>query len=138
MSLPSPSQPPPDRAIESIDHVGSVVSSAEPLLSNADVRADPILTSLAKQQRGPTASTSTLSNHTFKARPAPSNMRENVGPRMTKAAALRQGLPWEEKSRARPSTAGDSRPLGTAAGHKRNNLSVVSHSHLEYLPRPLT
>jgi len=105
--------------------IEELIAPERTLLSSAEVRADPILTALARQQRGST--TPTPSNHTFKARPAPTNMRDNVGPRMTKAATLRQGLPWEEKPRARPSTAGtgEARPFGTMPGHKRNSLSVV-------------
>jgi len=130
MSLPSPSQPLPSRFFESMEPAEDMVNADQPLLSSADIRADTILAALAKKQRDPTAAPP--SNHTFKARPAPTGMRDNVGPRMTKSAALRQGLPWEEIPRARPSVVGTNgaRPCGALPGHKRASLSTVSAVNL--------
>jgi hypothetical protein len=91
-----------------------------------DVRSDPILNKLAKGQGlipvSPEASVGR--NPSFKAKPAPANMRDQaVGPRMSKAAALRMGMEWEDKK-----PAGERRQVDFAntPGHKRNNLSMVS------------
>lgn len=78
-------------------------------LKLADVKADPILMSLAKQQGRPGSQaskgshgTATAGPSSFKARPAPVR-QENAGPRMTKSAALRQGLDWKDATQARKS-----------------------------------
>jgi hypothetical protein len=78
-------------------------------LKSADVKADPILMALAKQQARPgsqaskgSQGTATAGPSAFKARPAPVR-QENAGPRMTKSAALRQGLEWTDATQARKS-----------------------------------
>lgn len=91
-------------------------------LSSDDIRSDPILSKMAKQQGlMPLSPPSTLG---FKAKPAPTGMRDKVGPRMSKAAALRIGVEWE----GRRAGEGERRPVdfGNTPGHKRNNLSLVS------------
>lgn len=114
-------------------------------LNFKDVRQDPILAALAKAQSThpppqPTSTTPTAPPKTsttmFSARPAPASMKtEGLGPRMTKSAALRQGLTWEEKPR-RPTTAdgGGKVEFGNVPGHKRANMSIVSVESL--IPHP--
>lgn len=82
-------------------------------LKSADIKADPILLALAKQQARPASQASKGSQgqvgpSAFKARPAPVR-QEGAGPRMTKSAALRQGLVWEAPVR---------RPLQASEGEK--------------------
>jgi hypothetical protein len=76
-------------------------------LKSDDVKADPILSSLAKQQSRPSSQTSKVQTGptAFKARPAPVR-QEGAGPRMTKSAALRQGLDWKAMSMPRGGTEG--------------------------------
>lgn len=120
MSLPSPTAPVPDLPNAEAHHVeASLIDSND--LTNREVRSDPILAALARRQGQSTGTPSRASS--FKARPAPANMGDTtVGPRMTKAAALRQGLKWEETRRARPSTADAAvKPFGT----KRSESTAV-------------
>ena len=68
-------------------------------LKSADVKTDPILANLARKQAGSRSGSQAdkprPSSVVFKARPAPSSTRQDgLGPRMTKSAALRQGLDW--------------------------------------------
>jgi len=93
-------------------------------LTSREVRRDPILAALARRQGQSTETPKVSRNSSFKAKPAPKNMGDtSVGPRMTKAAALRQGLKWEEPKRARPSTAeGAVKPFES----KRSDVNVVS------------
>ena len=123
MSLPSPTAPVPDLPMAELEHVEiSLVGTND--LTNREVRSDPILAALARKQGQSTDTPKPTRTSSFKARPAPANMGDtSVGPRMTKAAALRQGLKWEEPKRARPSTAGSAvQPFGT----KRPDPGVVS------------
>jgi len=92
---------------EQEDEVEELLEHDLSSLKSADVKADPILMSLAKQQGRPGSQGSKASQGTvtegpsaFKARPAPVR-QENAGPRMTKSAALRQGLEWTDTTRAR-------------------------------------
>ena len=92
---------------EQEDEVEELLEHDLSSLKSADVKADPILMSLAKQQGRPGSQASKGSQRTitaepsaFKARPAPVR-QENAGPRMTKSAALRQGLEWTDSTRAR-------------------------------------
>lgn len=100
-------------------------------LKSTDVRADPILASLAKQQaRASSATPTAQAPLTFKARPAPSSFKmEGVGPRMTKSAALRQGLKWESERPRTATTNGSEKETGfkNVPGHKRG-MSLVSDS----------
>lgn len=107
-------------------------------LTSADLKSDPILSSLAKQQRRtshfPTTELPTQQN-TFKARPAPVH-KDNVGPRMTKSSALRLGIKWEEKKGERESVV-----LGFehTPGHKRASMGIVSSALGMYeMPRVWT
>lgn len=92
---------------EQEDEVEELLEHDLSSLKSADVKADPILVSLAKQQGRPGSQASKGSQGTvtagpsaFRARPAPIR-QENAGPRMTKSAALRQGLEWTDSTRAR-------------------------------------
>ena len=71
-------------------------------LKSADVKTDPILASLARKQASRPSSQvaqARPSSVAFKARPAPNSTRQDgLGPRMTKSAALRQGLDWAARS----------------------------------------
>ncbi|ORX33978.1 hypothetical protein BD324DRAFT_653674 [Kockovaella imperatae] len=82
-------------------------------LTSQDVRSDPILSSLARKQAPPTA---------FKARPAPPR-QDNVGPRMTKSATLRQGL-----KPVAPTSSSEERKevdFKSTPGHKREGLGIT-------------
>jgi len=92
---------------EQEDEVEELLEHDLSSLKSADIKADPILMSLAKQQGRPGSQASKGSQGTvtagpsaFRARPAPIR-QENAGPRMTKSAALRQGLDWTDSTRAR-------------------------------------
>ena len=110
-------------------------------LTSMDIRSDPILSSLARRQ----AQTPTNPPTAFKAKPAPSTLRqEGVGPRMTKAAALRLGLQWEGNTVgsgkiSKTVSSGEEGPAGrerkevdfaNVPGHKREGLGIVSPSHV--------
>jgi len=106
-------------------------------LTSTDIKADPILRSLAKQQsltRLKDNAVSISSSANFKARPAP-KIVEGAGPRMTKAAALRQGLKWETpkwEKREKEEIVFDQVP-----GHKRAGLNIVStHPEVGSCARP--
>ena len=135
MSLPALDDQVPDRLLDSVDDLINDYTSHK-ILHSDDIREDPILYALASQQSialSPPASRHTVRSSTassgpppaFKARPAPTATHtEGLGPRMTKAAALRQGLKWEE-----PRQTGVERKQVNYAdvpGHKRNGLSIVS------------
>ena len=115
-------------------------------LTAKDIRTDPILASLARKQvyTPPNASVPPV----FRAKPAPT-VKEGAGPRMTKAAALRQGVKWEgPTSSAQVTAAGvPGRSLKTVSsgeegrerkevdfahtpGHKRDGLTLVSFTWL--------
>ena len=104
-------------------------------LTVGDIRQDPILSSLARQQARQSISAPPTGTD-FRARPAPSNMKaEGMGPRMTKAAALRQGIKWEGGGgNARPVTSGSVMEgrerkevdFQHVPGHKRRGLNIVS------------
>lgn len=96
-------------------------------IPSEDIQSDPILAKLAKGQGliSPPSRSQVGSSSAFRAKPAPSNMMDSgvVGPRMSKAAASRQGLQWDEKQGGRERREVD---FGNTPGHKRNNLSLVS------------
>ena len=102
-------------------------------LTSQDIRQDPILSSLAKAQNPASARTGMLAKGVpvtavFKARPAPSPRPESAGPRMTKSAALRQGLNWEAlKAESREAGKVDEKEVGFdhTPGHKRVGLGLV-------------
>jgi hypothetical protein len=88
----------PSGTADQEDEVEDLLEHDISSLKSADIKADPILSSLAKQQGLPvTQAPRPGHSHTgapvFRARPAPVR-KEGVGPRMTKSAALRQGLDW--------------------------------------------
>jgi hypothetical protein len=98
-------------------------------ISPDDIHSDPILKRLAKGQgliaAGQTSDTVPCGRNetAFKAKPAPTNMMDRgVGPRLSKAAALRMGLEWDEKKGPGERRAID---FQDTPGHKRNNLSMV-------------
>lgn len=71
---------------------------------------------------------SSTSNSKFRARPAPpTTTMEGLGPRLTKSAALRQGLKWEDPRDIRRMTGEGEVPVAfdDVPGHKRN-LALVS------------
>lgn len=114
-------------------------------LTTADLRKDPILSALAKlqlkdndhhQSNVPSSSANSTSASaqfkTFKAKPAPGGMRdEGVGPRMTKSAALRLGIKWEDK---REKNGRDGMGFENVPGHKRASMGIVSLVHLSHVP----
>lgn len=79
--------------------------------------ADPILRNLADQQ----------TDTRFCAQPAPSSTyEEGLGPRLSKSAALRMGLQWEDPRETRR-VSGEEVPVDfdNVPGHKRSNLDLV-------------
>jgi hypothetical protein len=99
---PTPRHSSPSGDDEQEDEVEELLEHDLSSLKSADVKADPILMALARQQARPGSQASKGSQGTvgpsgFKARPAPVR-QENAGPRMTKSAALRQGLDWPNAS----------------------------------------
>lgn len=82
-------------------------------------------TTTSRSVSNPSSSTS---HAKFRARPAPptTNM-EGLGPRLTKSAALRQGLKWEDPRDIRRMTGEGEVPVvfDNVPGHKRN-LALVS------------
>jgi hypothetical protein len=129
LTIPSPSH-------DEQEHDDGVTSPyRSETLTSADIKSDPILSSLAKQQGHLTTPTS-KHGAGFKAKPAPASTRaEGLGPRTTKAAALRQGLDWEASKAARSpgvaATTGAEAATVTATGfvntpgHKRQGLDLV-------------
>jgi hypothetical protein len=67
-------------------------------LKSEDIKTDPILADIARKQGsrpGSQVDKPRPLSVVFKARPAPTSTRQDgLGPRMTKSAALRQGLDW--------------------------------------------
>jgi hypothetical protein len=127
LTIPSPSEHEHDD-----DDEGTSPYRSETLTS-ADIKCDPILSSLAKQQGHLTPTSRQGAG--FKAKPAPASTRaEGLGPRMTKAAALRQGLDWEASKAARspgvPAATGIATETTVTGflntpGHKRQGLDLV-------------
>ena len=118
-------------------------------LTARDIRTDPILASLARKQvyTPPNAQPA----HVFRAKPAPA-LKDDAGPRMTKSAALRQGIKWETTTAINPrpvtvGTQGKSSKnvlsgeegrerkavdFGRTPGHKRDGLSLVSCPYIRH------
>lgn len=100
-------------------------------LKSADVKTDPILASLARKQGRPASQAGNgprPSSVVFKARPAPTSTRQDgLGPRMTKSAALRQGLDWAALNSPvrQASTSEASKTLYHVPGQKRDDVKVV-------------
>lgn len=97
----------PSGTADQEDEVEELLEHDISSLKSADVKADPILAALAKQQGRSNSQASKPSQDqagapVFKARPAPVR-KEGVGPRMTKSAALRQGLDWAAMSGSKSS-----------------------------------
>ena len=101
-----------------VNHVDETQS-----LTYTDVKSDPILLSLAKKQqsRPRTSDLPKSASTSFKARPAP-RVVDGAGPRMTKAAALRQGLKWETMGAEKKEEV----VFHSTPGHKREGLNIVS------------
>jgi hypothetical protein len=94
----------PSASADQEDEVEELPEHDASSLKSDDVKSDPILAALAKQQSRPVSRASLpqqTSAPAFKARPAPVR-KEGVGPRMTKSAALRQGLDWNAMSSKAP------------------------------------
>jgi hypothetical protein len=129
----------------SLDDIESVIDGlflpVNRSITPADIRKDLILSAIAKQQalvgKGPFTESKTRPKSMFKATPAPAMGPPKVGPRMTKTAALRMGVPWEEPKRAAreareqaglssqsKGVSQDKAPSG-AAGHTRGRASLV-------------
>ncbi|WVQ75900.1 hypothetical protein IAR50_005535 [Cryptococcus sp. DSM 104548] len=107
-------------------------------LTSTDVKADPVLKSIAQKQE-PTRMLpkSAGTGPGFVARPAPAR-RESVGPRMTKAAALRQGLNWEDvKHKREVKKGGKEEEEKGMPGYKRTglNINVASLGTPSIVPR---
>ncbi|WWD00720.1 hypothetical protein V866_007655 [Kwoniella sp. B9012] len=115
------------------EDAGEIYDTAS--LTSNDIHQDPILSDLAaKQKEG-------LSP--FKARPAPSStIRAGLGPRMTKSAALRAGLNWDEfkpKRMIEENIEGDERgSISGTPGYKRVGLGITvpSLAQPSITPRP--
>ncbi|ODO08620.1 hypothetical protein L198_00352 [Cryptococcus wingfieldii CBS 7118] len=106
-------------------------------LTPVDVKADLVLKSIAQKQEPARVKPSSAGTG-FVARPAPVK-RENVGPRMTKAAALRQGLAWDEvkpKRDAQAKSEKEEKEKGVP-GYKRTglNINVASLGTPSIVPR---
>lgn len=88
------------------------------------MKNDPILSSIAQKQVQETVKN--IPKGGFTAKPAPnSTYKGNAGPRMTKTAALRLGLKWEDVKPKREITEKSEEGKGTP-GHKRTGLDIVS------------
>ncbi|WVN89349.1 uncharacterized protein L203_104572 [Cryptococcus depauperatus CBS 7841] len=90
------------------------------LLTSLEVESDPVLSSLASKQAHDSLSCAAIKS-SFKAKPVP-NFKDNVGPKMTKAAALRLGLNWEDV-KPRRETKSREETKGTP-GYKRTGLDI--------------
>ena len=127
-----PPSPAPDRSLDSGDITADPYADTVSLTSS-DVRADPVLSHMAKQQAKqaramPSTPTAAAPVTGFKARPAPATTHaEGRGPRMTKAAALRLGIKWEGNGRSQTADAsvGSVPGFGSTPGHKRAGLDIV-------------
>ncbi|OCF58685.1 hypothetical protein L486_03175 [Kwoniella mangroviensis CBS 10435] len=104
-------------------------------LTSNDIHQDSILSDLAAKQNE--------SLSPFKARPAPSSTtRTGLGPRMTKSAALRAGLNWDEIKPKRTVEENIEREGGGGVsgtpGHKRVGLGITvpSLARPSITPRP--
>ncbi|KAL1413434.1 hypothetical protein Q8F55_001201 [Vanrija albida] len=129
-------------------------------ISRADVATDPILNRFAKVQmpsrpplpnptfrqsqqlsttaQGPFDATSTSPSSSFKARPAPETTYiDGLGPRLTKSAALRQGLQWQDPRDMRK-VSGEDVPVDftDVPGHKRTGLALTVASLAEPTLQP--
>ncbi|WVQ83172.1 hypothetical protein IAT38_005311 [Cryptococcus sp. DSM 104549] len=112
-------------------------------LTSTDVKHDPILASLAQQQHGGAGGKGGVGGDNkggagFKAKPAPSTTRTvGLGPRMTKAAALRLGLKWDGIKPKREEKEKVDDGKGTP-GYKRVGLgiNVASLAPPTFSPRP--
>jgi hypothetical protein len=106
-------------AVDEVDDVDEDLYGDE-LLDDDILHEDPIIhIAHAQAAAGTTAA--------FRARPAPpSTFMEGMGPRLTKAAALRQGLEWEDPRDERRAL-GEEVPVDfeEVPGHKRA-LNLVS------------
>lgn len=113
----SPRVPPSLDEDQIIEHLDETLS-----LTSADIRSDPILLALHKKQSRPHLNpiTKPSSSTTFRAKPAP-KIVDGAGPRMTKAAALRQGLKWDPP---KPEKKEDV-PAEKKAGQKRMSILTV-------------
>jgi len=100
-------------------------------LEDEDEDVDPILHHIAHVQLEQPGSAQ------FRARPAPpTTFIEGVGPRLTKAAALRQGLEWDDPRDTRRAL-GSEVPVDfdNVPGHKRSGLALVSDFEALYARR---
>lgn len=105
-------------------------------LKSADIKTDPILADIARKQANSRSGSQAdnkarPSSVVFRARPAPSSTRQDgLGPRMTKSAALRQGLDWaavctpSKREEARESVGKES--IHHVPGQKRETPKTVS------------
>lgn len=103
-------------------------------LKSADVKTDPILASLARKQAsrpGIQVAQARPSSVAFKARPAPNSTRQDgLGPRMTKSAALRQGLDWAASSSPAKKAEMSKESAHHVLGQKRETAPRVSSPSL--------
>lgn len=114
--LATPHPPEDDSDVSNVDGL-----LQDEMLLDEDIESDPILHHIAHQQQEVLSSP-------FRARPVPANtFIEGVGPRLSKAAALRQGLEWDDP-RDRRRTLGEETPVSfeNVPGHKRSGLALVS------------
>lgn len=105
-------------------------------LTSTDVKNDPILSSIAQKQVQGTIKNTPKAG--FKAKPAPSSThKENVAPRMTKTAALRLGLNWDDVKPKRE-VAEKAEEAKETPGYKRTglNIKVASLAAPSVTPRP--
>lgn len=114
---PSMGEPPSRDEDEIVKHFDALS------LTSTDITSDPILRSLAKQQSSMQSekNPSVAAPANFKAKLAP-KLVEGAGPKLTKAAALRQGLIWEvTRNEKKEDVVFDQVP-----GHKSTGLGTVS------------
>ncbi|EIW71158.1 hypothetical protein TREMEDRAFT_67600 [Tremella mesenterica DSM 1558] len=121
VSFGSPSQS--DDAIEEVLDEGDKTFAS---LTSSDIKYDPILSSLARAQKVVDSPNTSTRQNVFKAKPAP-KFSSDVGPRMTKSAALRQGLDWEALDKKHEK---ERKEVGfeNTPGHKRAGLGLMVKS----------
>lgn len=106
-------------------------------LKSVDVKTDPILAEYSRKQARPVSQPAreTPSSVAFKARPAPSSTRQDgLGPRMTKSAALRQGLDWTAVNSPAKDPSLPGMKLTYVPGQKREAARAVSRVSLPVSP----
>lgn len=103
------------------------VLSDAPLVQTPPTDAPPTFAVLGQDGHSIELDHSLPAEYRFSAQSAPaSTYEEGLGPRLSKSAALRMGLQWEDPREARR-VSGEEVPVDfdTTPGHKRSGLEVV-------------